>query len=263
MTSHTVSSVAAVLPARSRSAVGAARYFSVAAALLIAVLTFIGFSHFYLRGMAYPNRPIAPSIKWLVIAHGISMTAWIVLLLVQPVLILRASRKLHMAVGKFGAALAAVILALGLMIGVRSAAVAPPGTKIWGLDPAPFMAVPFISALIFAGYVALGISWRRKPTAHRAMMFLATLAALSAAISRIDPLSNLYLGTVWERLFGPFFFTLVLGVILLAARCALTRSLDRWFAAGLAALIALDGAIMWIARTEMWNSFATSLMSGV
>jgi hypothetical protein len=93
------------------------------------------------------------------------------------------------------------------------------------------------------------------------MMMLATLSVLSAAVSRTDPLNSLYLGTVWERLFGPFFLTLVIGVLLLIIRCALTRSLDRWFAIGLGALIAASALIMQVAPTAAWARF-TSMVVG-
>ena len=46
------------------------------------------------------------------------------------------------------------------------------------------------------------------------MMLLATLTAMPAAISRIDALNSLYLGTAMERAFGPFFMTLVVAALL-------------------------------------------------
>lgn len=234
-------------------------FYTVAAALMLA-LAFIGFSRFYLHGRAYPNREIAAPIRALVIAHGVAMTGWLLLLLAQPLLILRRSHRVHMTLGRAGAVLAALILVLGLWLAIRSAAVTPPEARIWGLPPRQFMAVPFISALIFAAFVALGVIYRRKPRIHRPMMLLATLSAMSAAVSRIDPLNDLYLGTAWERHFGPFFLTLVIGVLLLAVRCALTRSFDRWFAMGLAALIVASAGIMHLATTDAWASFTSMLL---
>jgi hypothetical protein len=122
------------------------------------------------------------------------------------------------------------------------------------------MAIPFFTVLIFAAFVSLGVLYRRKPRIHRSMMLLATLSVLSAAVSRIDPLNNLYIGTVWERLFGPFFLTLVIGVLLLITRCVLTRSLDRWFAIGLGALIVANALVMQIAPTAAWARFTSMLV---
>jgi hypothetical protein len=122
------------------------------------------------------------------------------------------------------------------------------------------MAVPFFTILIFATFVSLGLLYRRTPKIHRSMMLLATLTVLAAGVSRIDLLNNLYVGTVWERLFGPFLVTLLLGVLLLLARWVLTRSLDRGFAIGLGALIVAAALIMQIAPTAAWARVTTMLI---
>jgi hypothetical protein len=122
------------------------------------------------------------------------------------------------------------------------------------------MAIPLFRILAFAGFVGLGVYYRKKPVIHRSMMLLATLSILSAAVSRIVPLSNLYIGTVWERLFGPFLLTLVLGVVLLTIRSVLMRSPDGSFATGLGALIVIYAVTMQIAPTEAWAHIATMLV---
>ncbi len=238
-----------------------ARYFYTGASVLMVLLVLVGFNKFYFHGRAYPDRALTPPIKTLVIAHGAAMSGWILLMLVQPLLILRGNRRLHMTMGRLGALFAGVILILGIWLGVRSAAVTPPEARIWGMAPQQFMAIPFISAWVFAIFVALGVYYRRRPHIHKPMMLLATLSAMSAAVSRIDPLNNLYLGTIWEHLFGPFFMTLVLSVALLFVRSALQRSLDRVFTLGLGMLIAISALIMQIAATDAWGRFASMLVN--
>ena len=83
---------------------------------------------------------------------------------------------------------------------------------------------------------------------------------VSAVASRIDLLNILYIGTIWERLFGPFLMTLVIGLLLLIMRFALTRSLDRSFAIGLGILMVADVCIMQIAPTAAWDRFASMLV---
>lgn len=223
------------------------------------LLAFIGFSPYYLHGLAYPAREIPPPMKAIVTAHGMAMTAWLILLVAQPILIVRGNRRLHITLGKVGGLLALVVFGLGLGVAIRSAALTPPEARIWGLPPKQFMAVPFVSALLFAGFVGLGLIYRLKPAIHRPMMLLSTLAAVSAAVSRIDPLNALYLGTRWEQHFGPFFITLVIAVLLWIVRLVLTRSFDRWFTGGLIALIVANGFIMHLARTDAWTRFAEML----
>jgi hypothetical protein len=108
--------------------------------------------------------------------------------------------------------------------------------------------------------VAAGVLLRKRPQAHRPLMLLATLSAMSAAVSRIDFLNSFYVGTVWESLLGPFFMTLVIGALLLAAKCALLRSLDRWFAAGYAGLVVASLLIWQGATTSAWDAVAGFLL---
>ena len=61
--------------------------------------------------------------------------------------------------------------------------VTPQDVKIWGLPGKNFMAVPVISILAFAGYVAIGVITRKKPAIHRPMMFMAVMATMAAAVT--------------------------------------------------------------------------------
>jgi hypothetical protein len=187
-----------------------ARLFHTGAAAALMLLMLLGFQQFYLRGMAYPGRPLAPPIRTLLISHGVVMSAWVVLLLVQALLIVNRKHRVHMAIGKIGAVLAACIFILGFRLGIEAVKVSPPEVRVWNLPYKKFMAVPIISIVIFAGFVAAGIRFRRRPEAHRSMMLLATLAVINAATDRIGPLTDLYRDTIWGTIFGPFSSTLVL-----------------------------------------------------
>jgi hypothetical protein len=132
--------------------------------------------------------------------------------------------------------------------------------RIWGLTPKQFMAVPIIGISIFAGCVFVGVWNRRRPEAHRPIMLLATLAAMPAADSRIDFISILYHDTVWEKVFGPFFATLMVGVFLLITKWLVTRSLNRWFAMGYVGLVVSSALIMQLATTTAWDQFAIFLL---
>ena len=187
-----------------------ARFFYTGAAALLLVLMFFGFQQFYLHGRAFPIRPLAPPIRSLLIAHGVAMTSWVLLLLVQPLLIVNRNYRVHMLLGKIGAVLAACIFILGIRVGISAPKVAPPDLRLWNLPYKQFMAVPIISITIFAAFVAAGVWYRRRPEVHRPMMLLATLAAIPAALDRIDAISSLYRQTIWGTIFGPFFSALVI-----------------------------------------------------
>ena len=53
---------------------------------------------------------------------------------------------------------------------------------------------------------------------------------------------------------------LIFAAILLAAKCVVFKSLDRWFAGGFAALTVASVAISLGAKTSAWDQFATFLL---
>lgn len=237
-----------------------ARFFYSGAAILLLVLMFLGFQQFYLHGRAFPNRPLTPPIRTLLIAHGIAMTTWMLLLVVQPLLVVNGKRRLHMTLGKVGAVSAAFTFVLGFKLGIAAAHVAPPELRRWNMPNKQFMAVPIISITIFAIFVTIGVLNRRRPAIHRPMMLLATLAAMPAALNRIDALNSLYSQTIWGTIFGPFFISLLIGAVFFVIKWALTRKFDAYFATGWAFLVAVSAGIMKLATTDTWNSIATVLL---
>lgn len=259
MSSSTLPTAVGTRARAGRGSLALRLYYSSAALLLLA-LTFVGFQLFFTHGRAYPGRELAPPIRTLLVLHGVGMSAWLLLFLVQPLLVVARRVRLHRTVGVFGAGLALAVSVLGWRTGIESARIAPPELRIWGFTAQQFMIVPLVSIVLFAGFVALGIWTRNRPAAHRPMLLMATLAAMPAAISRIDALNALYVGTVSERLFGPFFMTLVVGAVLLAVRCLLTRSFDRWFAAGFGALVVASFGMVQLAPTDLWASVSTALL---
>jgi hypothetical protein len=247
-------------PAMTAARSPAARMFYSIAALIILALVVVGFRHFYLEGGAYPGRPITPPIRTLIIAHGVSMSAWLIFFAIQPMLVASGNLRTHMKVGKVGGVLALAILVLGSMVAVQSARVTPPEQILWTLDRVQFIAVPLIGVWVFAAFVAVGLWKRQKPATHRAMMLTGTLAASAAGFSRIDFTNNLYMGTAVERYFGPFLITIALAIVFLTIRSLLIRSLDRALAVGTGLLIVACAGTMLLARTEAWRGFATMLI---
>jgi len=230
-----------------------------AAAVLMFVFMLLGFQQFYLRGQGYPGHPLAPPIKGLLIAHGVAMTSWVILFLVQPLLIASGNRRIHMKVGVLGAVLAVSMVLLGLYLPIQTTRFEPDVT-LWGLNRIHFMAVPMFAILTFAGFVSLGIRNRRRAEIHRPMMLLATLAVIPAATDRITGLPDLYEATIFGQLWGPFFVAVLVGALFLLVKWAVTRAFDRWLAVGVAVLALVDWFVMRIAPTDAWGRFATFLV---
>ena len=244
------------------SKTSAERWFYSLASLALLILAFVGFRLFYLEGKAFPGRELTPPIRTLLIAHGILMTAWMLLAIVQPLLVATGRKRVHKLLGKIAAALAIGIVAVGIRVAIGAARVNPPDHRVFGLAPMEFIMVPFAAILAFGVFVFVGVWNRRRPEVHRPMMMLASLAVVTAALGRMPLLNAWYANTWLEHVFSAFLITLAVGAVLLACRCLVSRSFDRWLATGLAALMALSIVASLTARTAAWTRFATALCGG-
>lgn len=253
MTTHSTVPLGQVRP---RAAAKSDRFYYTAAGAIMLMVVLLGFQHFYFAGRAYPGRPIAPPIRTLVIAHGVTMAAWMLLYLTQSLLIATRRPRLHMKLGWAGLTLAVAVVVTGLWLTVEATRILSPGFTLFTLNGKQFTAVSMLNMVVFAGFIGFAIWQRRRPAIHRPTMMLATLSVVPAALARIDPIIELYQGTAWERWLGPFLPMLVLGGVLLLAKCLISRTFDRWMAAGLAVLAVASVAIMWIATTSAWDRFA-------
>jgi hypothetical protein len=236
------------------------RLFYTGAAALVLVLMLLGFQEYYLHGKGSRGRDIAPPMQTLVLLHAIAMTAWVLLFLVQPLLVASGNRRVHMAVGRFGAVLAACVVVLGVGVAIRGAPLVPPEARLFGLAPKPFNMTGVVNVVIFGLFVAVGVYYRRRPDIHRPMMLMATLTLITAAVARIGALTALYQGTALQTIFGGSLWTLVMATVLLVVKWLITRSFDWWFAVGYACLVGSLLLVWWIANTEVWDRFATLLL---
>jgi hypothetical protein len=259
-TSNLDSTVATTRIAPPASAITRSRWFYSIASLALLVLTFIGFQFFYLKGQAYPGRPLTPPIRTLVITHGILMSAWMLLSVVQPLLVGARMKRVHMKLGIFGVLLAVAMVVVGLRVGIEATRVNPPNFQLFGLGLREFMAVPVVGIIVFALFVITGVKYRRRPEIHRPMMFMASLSVVAAAIGRIPQMNTWYIGTWWESLFSAFGTSVMVGILLLAAKCIVSKSFDRWFAISLATLVLFSAAITLGAKTAAWDQFALFLL---
>lgn len=230
------------------------RPFFMLTGIVMVVLAAIGFQEFYLHGREFGGTPISPPMFPWVIVHGFALTTWLLLFVAQATLIASRRRAVHMTLGWAGAALAALIVASGMLMVVRSVQ-ASPLLMFMGMEYRQFLLVMFAEIGAFAAFVLAGLLLRKRPVRHRAMMLLATLSILAGATVRIPALFTVFGAVGWLGIFGP---VLTLGVIILAARSAVQRTLDRWFAAGLAAMSLAYFAAVQVATTAWWHEVAHS-----
>jgi hypothetical protein len=237
---------------------GRDRRFFVGMAVAAMMTVFFGFApSYYFRSFIhiaeYPTGvSVSPSVAPLVHAHAIAFSGWILLFLVQSTLIAAGRADVHRRLGVAGAVLAAFMIVLGLMTAVRGAR---DGWNPGGPypDSLAFMIVGFVDILVFAGFAAAGLYFRRRPELHKRLMLLATVGGLMwPAITRMP-----YVAGRPVLMFG------LLGALVLApvGRDLLRRSgvhpVSLW--GGLIVLGAFPIRVA-IGLTDSWHAFAAWLI---
>jgi len=232
------------------------RYFYSISAIVFLLLTFWGFHSVYLQGNAAGGNPIAPEMFVLNSIHSAAMSAWVLLFLVQAVVIGSRNRRLHMKLGWAALAIAPVLIICSVLTAFRSVG-ASPDFSFFAIPYPRFLLVMLTEIALYAAFVAAGLITRKRPAVHRPMMLLASLSILAGTPARIPTLYPVFSHAGWPGLFGPIF---ALGAVLLTIRSLLTRKLDRPFAVGYTAMVAVYVLGTHFALTETWNRFATALL---
>ena len=159
----------------SRRAVEKRYYISAAVGSILIV--FAGFARtYYLKGF-FDSAPILE----LVHVHGIVMSLWFVVFLVQVALVASRRTNIHRKVGVGGTVLAALMVIIGVVTAISAArrGVSP------GPPPLVFLVVPLGDLLVFSVLVAAGISLRKKLSTHKRLMLMASMGILTPAIARL------------------------------------------------------------------------------
>lgn len=226
------------------------RIFYTAMGLAIALVVLWGFApSFYLaRWMIAP--PTTPEIGLLLQLHGAIFTAWIALMVIQPMLIASRNVAIHRKLGYCGAGVAAAMAVFG-----NIAAVAAMHGGFIGLgDPMVFYAVPFFAINSFAVTVFLAVRWRNHAETHKRLILLSNSALLGAAIARI-PLASIQSSAPFSFIFGP-------DLIILAGMLYDWRTRGRvhkaWVWGG-SAMVASQIVMMAVMGTPWWHFFAESM----
>ncbi len=133
-----------------------------------------------LSGFVYNNEQIYRTghltYPWIVHIHAAFFVGWLLLFTAQLVLVRRGQVSTHRRLGMFGAGLAAVMVAFGVITAILTEQLKF-GTPASDL---PFLIVMFADMLVFGGLVTTGILLRRSPAAHKRLMLIATLVLTDA-----------------------------------------------------------------------------------
>ncbi|HUX45360.1 MAG TPA: hypothetical protein VMV57_11465 [Terracidiphilus sp.] len=230
------------------------RYFYTGVGAVFLVLIVLGFRHYIFGGRLDDGEPILPGMLTAIVVHSTAIFAWFLLYFVQAVLIPTGKRKLHMKLGWAGVAIAVAIVLTGPYVALCETRLEPNPVFDW--PDLSFLLVMLTEIALFAVFVTIGVLNRKRPRIHRPMMLLASLSLISGATARI-PLTHAIFGE--HQWMGLFAAVAVLGLILLLVRWALTRSLERPFAVGYAALVVVTLAASQLALTKAWVNVAAMI----
>ena len=230
-------------------------FYSFAAAVNLVVL-FIGFSPFILRGLGEGNRIISPNMWAIDFAHGLSITAWYLLLLVQALLMPFGRRRLHTKLGWVSVALVPIVATLSVITALHSVRELP-DMVLFQIPYPHLLLVMLMQVGVFVVCATAGILLRKHPGIHRALLLTASVSLLGGATSRIPWLNDLFGGYVPSGYFGPIFMWAAILTILGSLRVG---RLDRPLAAGCGLIVISNLVAAAWALTDSWAHWARVLL---
>jgi hypothetical protein len=227
------------------------RLFAVAAALF-PLLILAGFARtYYLKGL-FDSPPLA---SVLVHIHGLLMSAWVALFIVQIYFISSRRIRVHQRLGMAAIGLAILIIIVGFFTAVRAAKFGPAATPTPPNIPRlAFLLVPITDLIMFAIFFGSAIYFRKQPAEHKRLILLTAINFVPPAIARISVPSLQALGPLW--FFG---FPAVLALIALGVDSYRNRQFNKVFLTGTLLLIVSFVARLALMGTGTWMRFAAWL----
>ena len=230
---------------------GRDRRFYTWVAIAIPIIVLLGFARtYYLKGLF--NGPALPGL--LVHVHGLVMTSWVVLFIIQVRLVATRRTNIHRRLGVLGSVLAGLVLLVGISTAIAAAA--------RGASPGPpalqFLVVPLGDMLLFAILVGTALYYRNRMEIHKRLMLVAAVNLLAPAIARI-PLQFIAAG-------GPLAFFGLTDLCLLICvgyDTVKNRRLHPTFVWSILLIIASQPLRLMLAGTHVWLQFAGWLVRWV
>jgi hypothetical protein len=225
------------------------RYY-VGIAIIAGLLVFAGFARsYYLRPLfGFSFLPLFLHL------HGIVMTSWFVLFIVQSRLIAAHRIDLHRRLGIFGAVLAPLMFVMTCAVAIRA------GRR--GLNPFPeAMTAPAFLLLnlgVMATFLILVIAalWlRRRSEFHKRLMVMATISLMGAVFSRL-PVEFVETGGLWTNIALEESFVLACVIVDIVR----TRRLHPAFLWGGLFTMASYPGLVWVGNTSAWARLAAWIL---
>lgn len=223
------------------------RYFYFCMSLVLAALVVAGFSRTVDASLIHAKPP-RPLLLWI---HGAAFSTWIVFLIAQSALVRVKKVAIHRSLGWFGAALATLMVPLGITVAIVMTRFDVSVLHQKGVEA--FLSIPFLDMIVFGTCMTLAIYWRKKPEFHRRLIFIASCELMDAAVGRFDFIFNHNL----------FYIGLDLLIVLGIVRDLIVDGrVHKVYRYALPAMIVLQfGAIyMWRANPAWWQGITQAIL---
>lgn len=223
---------------------------------LIWLAVFAGFVPEIFRHLRTAAAPYPVAVH----VHAVITIGWLALLTSQTLLIRNRKVRLHRRWGMVGAILAVAVVLVGLWAavvfekqGLRTPAARP-----------HFLAIEWSNIIEFGGLATAAIIARKRPSAHKRLIFLATLSLTPAAFNRAigKPFLHPLLGSgVWQTWIQIFSLTdlMVLGIGVYDFRTR-GRVHPAW-ALGALWIVAGQLTASWLFYDPTWKALAASILT--
>lgn len=160
---------------------------SIIGILILILLVEVGFFKTYIRHFPQFEDYIVDGnytmhFNWIMHFHGMIMMGWVLMLLIQPILILKGKMKWHRRVGALSYVLAPLVV-LALYLANRDnyfSGVTDGGQRL----AIKFLAVTFPDVVFFAILYSLAIFYRRNPAVHMRYMCSTAFLFINPALDR-------------------------------------------------------------------------------
>lgn len=222
-------------------------FFSGTAWLMLAVVLFGFGPTYYMAGVF--NAPLPSRI---IHVHGALFSCWILLLLAQNSLAWAGRVDIHRKLGLYGFVLACLMVVVGWMAATDRLV---RGTAPAGVDTYFFYITPMTDMVVFATLIFFAFRARRDPSAHKRIIYVATVGILIAAIARFR-FSWLFHKAPHDAIASYAFLLLLFGYDLWS-----TRKVHRATLLASAYLIFVQQIRFPIGHTAAWHSFAAWVQS--
>jgi hypothetical protein len=225
------------------------RRFYLSASFIFLLLVFWTFARtYYLKPFLH-----TPALPGLLHVHGVVMTGWVVLLVVQSALVSVRRVTWHRQLGVAGSVWAGLVVILGSVTTLHAAAREDRGHTGFAASQVTIMGLELVQMLLFAGLVGAAVWWRRRTDYHKRLMLLTIPCMMPSALARL-PVG--FMTNAW----------ILLGLYLFVLACAgldtlLYRRLHPAF--GWGALLVLGGLQLafYATQTRAWIALGSRLVS--